>query len=256
MSLKQISSITFILLFSLYATSALPVFASEENSISTSPSSSPRQNLRSNKPSSMPIEKRVELKERQESLQQKRDELKTMRASAKAKTKERACEVTTNRLNDVSTRYEKNHQGHVEKYKQLAQRLQNVVNSTKTSGQNTTNLEASTRLLYEKIRNVDIEHNKYLELLKKAKDLACATSEISYTQALEEARAQLLKVRAATLEVREFYRSNVREEIIKLRSNRPSASPRATNSSVENTSPKASAPPTLAASASPQSRTQ
>lgn len=244
MSIKRFSSIVFTLLFCSYVTSVFPVFASEENSDSASASSSPRQNLRSNKPSSISTEKREELKEKQENLQQKRDELKTMRASAKAETKERACEVITKRLNDVSARYEKNHQGHVERYKQLTQRLQSVVTRLKASGQNTTTLEAAIRSLDEKIRNVATEHNKYLELLKKAKELSCATSETSYRQALEEARTQLLKVRAAILEVREFYRTNVREEIIKLRANRSSASPRASVS------------PTVATSPSPQSSAQ
>lgn len=259
--------ITFCIVMFAFTLGVSPIFAhdeGEDHEHSPSPSTQSVRASKSPKPTEQGEKNTRLVKEEMKSLEQKAKELresqknelkslrpsglKTAMASARAEVRAKLCERVSENIAEISKRYESNHKGNVARYKNLKDKTTKLVARLKTEGLNTTALENALKELEVKIKNVESEHAKYVKELQDLKVLGCSATEDQIKAAREEAKTQLAKVRSAVEAVREYYRTTIRTEIINLKDQRPSGSPRV--------SAKATTRPTSQPTVQPSASTQ
>lgn len=162
--------------------------------------------------------------ERKEEILQKAEQRKEERQNAIEERKQmveekraKVCENIQKRVETRIVRYEKNKNAHQNVFSNMLSRLKNAIERFKQMGLETQKLEADLAVLEEKISNLYKVHDVFISELKITQDHACGGSEGEFRSKLGQARKMAPEVRAAILDVREYYVSVIRQDLLDLR---------------------------------------
>jgi len=96
--------------------------------------------------------------------------------------------------------------------------LQERVEYFKENGLNTSKLEADIATLQELIGEYKTAYADFLTALEEAKSIPCANYEGKFLPELKEAREAWTIVRAKFQAIKDFYLSNIKPDLVELRS--------------------------------------
>lgn len=154
---------------------------------------------------------------------------------------EKSCEEVTKRVNSVTARYDKNHQGQLIKYQKLQERVKKTIAALGEKGYDTAALSAALPDLDTKIEKLSADYAIFIENLEKSKQFTCGESNGDFKEAMLLARESLVQVREDILDIREYYNDAIRPAMLELKQQKveepgePSPNPEVTESEVEPT---------------------
>jgi DNA repair exonuclease SbcCD ATPase subunit len=106
---------------------------------------------------------------------------------------------------------------HYEKYIQLKERLTEKVNAWEDRGYDVDKLKEDLTTLENKIKEFTSDYNTYIDKLKATKNFTCGKSEGDFANALKEAKTALKEVRKDVVDIKTFYWTTVRQDILDLK---------------------------------------
>ena len=163
-------------------------------------------------------QKKAEIKEKIEQKKADLEEKREEKVQAMEKRMERVCENVEARVRTRVNRYENNKNAHMNVFSNMLNRLQRVVDRFKEAKLDTTELEKNVTALEVLIDKLYADHDVFISDLKETQDYACGKSEGEFKAKLGVARKVMPEVRTDIVEIREYYKSTVRPEILDLRS--------------------------------------
>lgn len=182
----------------------LPSFAIEGNSQEITREE--KQKLIEEHKEELRSQKTGEIEERKMQAQEKKTDMVSNR-----------CDMANRRVEEKLGKYAEN-KNHAETvYKNLQVRLDVLITKAQEAGYDTEALEASLVGLQERIDVVVLAHEEYTQALTQTREWACGESDGQYANALQSARGQLSEVRAAMVEVKEYFKNEVQPLIKDLR---------------------------------------
>ncbi len=152
-----------------------------------------------------------------EDMQAQKDEVKENRKEIQQQKKERNCEKIQNRVRTRINRYENKQEQHRNVFGKLAIKGEEISAKFKEKGLDTSALDDALVTLKEKIKNLEIEHQTFIDELEATETVTCGELENQFKEKLGEARKMSTQVRAEIVEIREYYQTVLRGEILKLR---------------------------------------
>jgi len=132
--------------------------------------------------------------------------------------KERICTATQNRVGVRWQKYYDARMNRVENMERGVLTLQERVEYFKDKGLNTSKLEADIATLQELIGEYKTAYADFLTALEEAKTVPCANYEGKFLPELKEAREAWTIVRARFQAIKDFYLSNIKPDLVELRS--------------------------------------
>jgi len=132
--------------------------------------------------------------------------------------KERICTATQSRVGARWQKYYDARMNRVENMERGVLALQERVEYFKEKGLNTSKLDADVATLQELIGEYKTAYNDFLTALEEAKTVPCANYEGKFLPELKEAREAWTIVRARFQAIKDFYLSNIKTDLVELRS--------------------------------------
>lgn len=115
-------------------------------------------------------------------------------------------------------KFEKNRTNHYETYIKLAERLESKINDWEnTWGYDVKKLKEDLSVLEDKINEYNDDYTVYMDKLDKIKVIDCDNSETDLSNALKDARNSLKEVRKDVVEIKTYYWSVIRQDIMELK---------------------------------------
>jgi len=130
------------------------------------------------------------------------------------------CDTLKNKIDNRVNRFENNKEAHVEVYTKLQDRLEERVAKWKEMHYDVTKLEEDLDKLSDKITEFTDDYKAFIEKLKATKDVACGTA-TEFSDAIAAAREALKIVRQDASDIRNFYHTAIRPDIIELKQQTP-----------------------------------
>ena len=103
----------------------------------------------------------------------------------------------------------------------IQNRLDNLIKRAQKAGYDVTKLQEDKAQLDDKVKNLEPLYDNYIQKLKDTKSYACGQSEGQFAKSLQEARAELKKLRDAIFDIRTFYQTTIRPDIRALKDQKP-----------------------------------
>ncbi|MGE5392436.1 MAG: hypothetical protein ACM3NH_01705 [Candidatus Saccharibacteria bacterium] len=127
------------------------------------------------------------------------------------------CERLTNDIAARVTRYQENHLKHVETYKGIKTRAQNIATKLDGKGYDLTALKEDIKTLDAKIAKFEKDYSDYIKKLAATKSFVCGQSEGQFASKLKDARDALKLVSQDATDIRTFYKSDIRPDLKTIR---------------------------------------
>lgn len=127
------------------------------------------------------------------------------------------CNRLTNEIEARIRRYELNHTAHVETYKGVKIRAQNIVDKLEGKGYDLAEIQTDLLTLKSYIDVFEKDYADYIAKLAEAKGFVCGQSEGQFVAKLKDARDALKKVNQDAAVIRNYYKEVLRPDIKTLR---------------------------------------
>lgn len=123
------------------------------------------------------------------------------------------CNSITNRIELIITKYDVNHQRHVQRYQNISTNISELITKLNAQGYDTKALQEDLDQLDAYINEFSEEYASFVQSLKLSQSYACANSEGDFRRAVEEARGYLLKARETSLDIRILINDEIRGDL-------------------------------------------
>lgn len=163
------------------------------------------------------LEKREEIKQKIEDKKAVIQERKEERDQIREEKNERICENIESRVRTRINRYENSKKAHMNVFSNMLDRLERAVERFETMDLDVTELKSHIAVLKGKIEKLYSDHESFIGELQTTEDFACGKSEGEFKAKLGEARKVAPKIKQDILDIREYYKTTVREDLLKLR---------------------------------------
>ncbi|MEA1926015.1 MAG: hypothetical protein U9M90_02075 [Patescibacteria group bacterium] len=147
----------------------------------------------------------------------KRAKLKEERKDIREQIKERRCENIEARINTRIKRYENNQAQHRRIFDNLVSRIERCITKFEKASFDVSKLKSDLVVLKKKVQALHDAHALFIDELKNTRDHICGESEGAFVKQLGEARKMIPEVRSKLLDVREYYRTVIRPDLLDLR---------------------------------------
>ncbi len=131
------------------------------------------------------------------------------------------CEMVTTRINNIITRFDANKVKHVEQYKNIHNRVADLISKLEAKGYDVTKLKADLAILSSKRQTFVDQYVDFIEALNLAKQHECGNSAGQFKGEVEAARALLNNARETSLEIRSFTLTTIKADIQAIRAQKP-----------------------------------
>lgn len=138
------------------------------------------------------------------------------------------CEIIEEKVGLKVARFTNNMSRRQAFYHRFANRVEKIITKFEAAGYDVTKLKADLVVLNQKITTYEQAKTSYIALLKQTQAYSCGNSEGEFAAKLTEAKTQLVKVRQANLDVRTYYQTTIRPDILALKQQSITISPTAT----------------------------
>lgn len=152
-----------------------------------------------------------------EALKQKGVEGKEELMEKKEEMAEKRCERLEARLQNRINRYEENGGNFGGNLSNLQEGIEDIIALMKVKGLDVSQLETDLQTLIGMIEEYQTLNQKFMEELKRARNSACGGTQEQYQQELNQAREMMKEVKGQVDKIRDFYRTEIRPEILRLR---------------------------------------
>jgi len=133
----------------------------------------------------------------------------------------RACDRVTANVQNRLTKFKENRKTHEDLYTKLEEKLASIEIQLEANGQDTTELKQNIDTLALKIDTFSTDHAKLVQKLEQAKIYACGESEDAFIDILQQAIEQLAVLKQDVRDIKTYYRTVVRANIIDLKNQNP-----------------------------------
>jgi len=155
-----------------------------------------------------------------EQYQEKRRELKQEREEVKMQLEEKRaarCELTEGNVTKQIANFRESQSKHLQTYETLKERLANVIARLEEKGYDVAELQADLIVLEEKLAVLTEKFELFVIQLDEVSTIDCSTANGTFVAAMKEAKDALAEVRAATLDVKNYYVGTIKPDIVDLR---------------------------------------
>lgn len=148
-------------------------------------------------------------------VEKKEQRMETRQKIVKEKLTDR-CQRIASQSAVSMERYENNHRGYVERYTHMLERLDKAAVALSEKGYDTAALDESIDELLSKIEKMNEDHAAFIASLSNV-PMDCTDRESSPSAAFRESRQLLEIVRKDALDIRTYYQTVVRKELLALK---------------------------------------
>lgn len=127
------------------------------------------------------------------------------------------CGNITSKADAKVTKFEKNYTKHYETYIKLQDRLEEKITYWKGLGYNVDKLDEDLNTIQDKIAEYRKDYEAYMDKLDIVKAIDCDSTETDLTNTMKEAKDALKEVRKDVVDIKTFYWSTVRQDIMDLK---------------------------------------
>jgi hypothetical protein len=131
------------------------------------------------------------------------------------------CDVINNRIQSRIGRFNENKDKHIQRYENLKERFLELIQRLEERGYDVSKLGEDASTLDDKIGEFASEYATFIYLLEGTQSSVCGESEGAFVGSLAGAREQLQVVRGLVRDIKEFYRTVIREDILALKAQNP-----------------------------------
>lgn len=170
------------------------------------------------------LEKREEIKQKIEDKKDSIQERKEERVQNREEKMERVCENIQSRVRTRINRYENSKNAHVKVFSNILNRLNKTVQRFEDMKLDVSKLKADVVVLESKIDKLYTDHDTFISELQTTEDFACGKSEGEFKAKLGEARKIAPEVKGDILDIREYYETTIRQDLLDLRAQIEAAS--------------------------------
>lgn len=139
------------------------------------------------------------------------------REEKKEERKERNCKNIETQIQNRINRYENSHDQHVKILNNMKPRLAQIISKFEAKGLDASALETDAKMLSSMIDSVVTTYQTFLSTLKETQSNACGESDGEFKNKLGESRRILPEVKEGIEDIREYYKSTIRPDILELR---------------------------------------
>lgn len=125
----------------------------------------------------------------------------------------RRCSILTNNIDRLIANYGSKHDGQVERYKNIAQKVKDEVDRLDNLGYDVTNLRTALQKLNAEIVEFSNLRADFQAKLVETRSLACGDSEGAYKALVEDARSTLRDMKAKAQEISATLKNEVRPAV-------------------------------------------
>ncbi len=150
---------------------------------------------------------------RAEEVKERREEFQEERADTVQK-----------RIELVITRFDNNKDRHIETYKRVSSRLQEIADALEAEGYDVVRIRGDYRELDLKIKKAATDYAAFIKKLEEAAELEPGASDGQFAQVLQEARSLLRVFREDILDISHFYQTVIRKDLEDLKEQTPAES--------------------------------
>ncbi|MBU4240369.1 MAG: hypothetical protein KKE43_02595, partial [Actinobacteria bacterium] len=128
------------------------------------------------------------------------------------------------RIELIITRFNNNKDRHIETYKRVKTRLEEIADALEAEGYDVTKIRQDYQTLDSKIVKAATDYAAFIKKLEEAAELAPGAGGGQFAQVLGEARSLLRVFREDILDIRHFYQTVIRKDLEDLKGQNPSES--------------------------------
>jgi hypothetical protein len=155
-----------------------------------------------------------------EQIQQRKDANIEAQDALKKQLHEQRCKNIELRIDTRIKRYENNRQMFENVFGNMIARIQRLIDRLKTKGVDTSKLAADLQTLKVKVDKLLADHKIFMQNIGDAKNIACNENDLTGSEVrakVGEARKVFMTLTQDRLEIRNFYQSNIRPDIMAIR---------------------------------------
>ena len=123
------------------------------------------------------------------------------------------CELVTKRIQDTITKFDTNKDKHIEQYKNIHDRVADLITKLKAKGYDVTKLQEDLTVLDTKRQAFVDAYTDFVNGLKAAQDFECGKSNGDFKSAVESARGHFTSAREISLDIRTFILGTLKVDI-------------------------------------------
>lgn len=154
---------------------------------------------------------------RQARVEEREEKREEEAAERKEKREAKRCEVVQELVSKRIEIFKKTKTNHQENYDKLVSRLNEVVLKLQAKGLDTTELSTDLATLETMIAEYKTKYESFVAQLDATGTVACGETSDVYKAKLEESKALVQELRQMRVKIRDFYLTEVREDIKALR---------------------------------------
>ncbi len=123
------------------------------------------------------------------------------------------CELITQRISVITTKYDTNKQRHIQRYERIAEKVTELVKKLEAKDIDVAKLKQYLSQIVELKKEFVSEYTQFIDSLKQAQTYVCGNSEGDFKLKVQEAKSHLLKAREASLEIRVIINDQLKPEL-------------------------------------------
>lgn len=135
---------------------------------------------------------------------------------------EQQAQNVAQRIELVIARFDNNYQRHIDTYRAMKEKCAELITYLDGEGYDCGRLEADLQTWDQMIAEAARDYASFIDLLRAAQGFDPYTSQGQFKAAMEQARSQLRVFRQDVLDVRHYYQTVIRPDILAVRSQTPS----------------------------------
>jgi hypothetical protein len=130
------------------------------------------------------------------------------------------CDTLKTKITNRVNMFENNEEAHSKVYTKLVDRITERLAKWKDMGYDVDKLTEDLKTLDTKVKKFSTDYKSFIAKLKATQDVACDTG-TAFTDAMKEARDALKLVRQDAADIRNYYNTVIRPDIIELKQQTP-----------------------------------
>ena len=151
--------------------------------------------------------------EKQEKVQEKKEEIAEMKEAKRL----RICVHLEEKIDTKVARFHEHKGSHANKYQKLKERLERIVSGLEDKGYDVGNLKEDLVELNRLIEEYAQLYTDFIDSLRYTRGFACGKLDEDFRDKMGESKEKLRLLKEKRAEIREFYKTVIREDLKELR---------------------------------------
>jgi hypothetical protein len=158
-------------------------------------------------------------------LQQERTKIAQEKAQIRVSQKQalaaERCNTVRQKIQNRTNQFDANKLRHANAYQNMKSRLDKFEVRLAEKGYDTTQFKADLAILDQKIQKFGTDYAAHIAKLKEAHTFSCGRPESEFRTKLAEAKELMVTVREDVLEIKDFYNTTIRPDLVAFKAQKP-----------------------------------